>query len=64
MLGYRDDNVLNTRVRLGAVFANASDGYRRELYSERPFYSLDARWTTGGQFLDQRRSRHHVRLGP
>ncbi len=55
LLGYRDDNVLNTRVRLGAVFANASDGYRRELYSERPFYSLDARWMTGGQFLDQRR---------
>ena len=55
LLGYRDDNVLNTRVRLGVVFANASDGYRRELYSERPFYSLDARWMTGGQFLDQRR---------
>ena len=55
LLGYRDDNVLNTRMRLGAVFANASDGYRRELYSERPFYSLDARWMTGGQLLDQRR---------
>ena len=55
LLGYRDDNVLNTRMRLGAVFANASDGHRRELYSERPFYSLDARWMTGGQFLDQRR---------
>jgi hypothetical protein len=55
LLGYRDDNVLNTRVRLGAVVANASDGYRRDLYSERPFYSLDARWMTGGQFLDQRR---------
>ena len=55
LLGYRDDNVLHTRMRLGAVFANASDGYRRELYSERPFYSLDARWMTGGQFLDQRR---------
>ena len=55
LLGYRDDNVLHTRMRLGAVFANASDGYRRELYSERPFYSLDARWMTGGQLLDQRR---------
>jgi hypothetical protein len=55
LLAYRDDNVLNTRVRLGAVFANASDGYRRELYSERPFYSLDARWMTGGTLSDQRR---------
>jgi hypothetical protein len=55
LLGYRDDNVLHTRMRLGAVFANASDGYRRELYAERPFYSLDARWMTGGQYLDQRR---------
>jgi hypothetical protein len=59
LLAYRDDNVLNTRVRLGAVFANASDGYRRELFSERPFYSLDARWMMGGQFLNQRR--HDVR---
>src|SRR4029079_19242974 len=54
-LGYRDDNLLGTRVRLGAVFANASDGYRRELSTERPFYSLDARWMVGEQYLDQRR---------
>jgi hypothetical protein len=55
MLGYRDDNVLNTRMRLNAVWGNASDGRRRELLAERPFYSLDARWMTGGQFLDWRR---------
>jgi hypothetical protein len=63
LLGYRDDNVLNTRVRLGAIFANASDGYRRELYSERPFYSLDTRWMTGGQYLDQRRTDTMYDLG-
>ncbi len=55
LLGYHDDNVLNTRMRIDAVLANASDGYRRDLIAERPFYSLDARWMTGGAFSDQRR---------
>jgi hypothetical protein len=55
LLSYADDNVLNSRVRLGVVFANASDGHRRELYGERPFYSLDTRWMTGGAFRDQER---------
>src|SRR5262245_124042 len=55
LLGYSDDNVLNTRMRLSAVLSNASDGYRRDLLAERPFYSLDARWMTGGVFSDQQR---------
>jgi hypothetical protein len=55
LLAYSDDNVLDSRMRLGVVFANASDGYRRDLFAERPFYSLDARWMTGGAFSDQQR---------
>jgi hypothetical protein len=55
LLSYRDDNVLKTRVRLGVVFANASDGHRRDLFGERPFYSLDTRWMTGGDFRDEQR---------
>jgi len=55
LLGYSDDNVLGTRMRLSAVLSNASDGYRRDLLAERPFYSLDARWMTGGAFSDQSR---------
>ena len=55
LLSYSDDNVLNSRVRLGAVFAEASDGYRHELYGERPFFSLDTRWMTGGSFRDAER---------
>jgi len=47
-LGYGDGNVFGSRVRLRALFANASDGHRRELNVERPFYSLDTRWSVGG----------------
>ena len=63
LLAYRDDNVLNTRVRLSAAIGNASDGYRRELIAERPFYSLDTRWMTGGAFEDQRRTDTMYDLG-
>jgi hypothetical protein len=37
------------------VFADASDGYRRELDFSRPFYELDARWSIGGSIHDQQR---------
>jgi len=55
LLSYSDDNVLKSRVRLGVVLANASDGHRRDLFGERPFYSLDSRWMVGGNFRDERR---------
>ncbi len=47
-LGYGDPNVFNSRVRLSAVLANASDGHQRAFAAERPFYSLDTRWQLGG----------------
>ena len=52
---YGDDNVLDSRVRLGAVLANASDGHRRSIAVERPFYSLDTRWALGGIVRDEQR---------
>jgi len=55
LLSYSDDNVLKSRVRLGVALANASDGHRRDLFGERPFYSLDTRWMTGGNFRDEQR---------
>jgi len=54
-LGYSDANVFNSRVRLGTVFANASDGHRHELVAERPFFALDTRWSLGGAFRDTER---------
>lgn len=55
LLSYNDDNVFKSRVRVGAVLANASDGHRHDFYGERPFYSLDTRWMAGGTFRDEQR---------
>jgi hypothetical protein len=55
LLGYSDGNVFGTRVQLSAMLANASDGHRRQLGVERPFFSLDTRWSTGGSVLGEQR---------
>jgi hypothetical protein len=55
LLGYSDGNVFGTRVQLTALLANASDGHQRQLRVERPFFSLDTRWSTGGSLLDELR---------
>ena len=55
LLGYADRNVFGSRVRLSALFSNASDGHRRNLVVERPFFSLDTRWSVGGAFHDEER---------
>jgi hypothetical protein len=54
-LGYTDANVRGSRVTLNIVGSDATDGHRRELEAERPFYSLDARWALGGATIDQQR---------
>ena len=55
MLGYADGNVFGTRVQLSTLFSNASDGHRRQLAVERPFFSLDTRWSLGGALHDEER---------
>ena len=55
LLGYADGNVFGSRVRLNAALANLSDGDRRQLAVERPFFALDTRWSLGGSFRDERR---------
>jgi len=55
LLGYEDSNVFGSRVRLSTSFANASDGHRRQLAVERPFFSLDTRWSVGGALHDEER---------
>ena len=54
-IGYADDNVFGSRVQLSTSFRNASDGDRRQLLVERPFYSLDTRWSLGGNIHDEQR---------
>jgi len=52
---YRDRNLFGTRGRLELEAASASDGGRRRLVLERPFYALDARWATGVEVLTEHR---------
>ena len=54
-IGYGDPNVFNSRVRLSAILSNASDGHRRTLSVERPFFALDTRWSLGGSISDEER---------
>ena len=62
-IGYADDNVFGSRVRLGTSFRDASDGDRRQLLVERPFYSLDTRWSLGGNIHDETRIDTMYELG-
>ncbi|MFL6262024.1 MAG: POTRA domain-containing protein [Thermoanaerobaculia bacterium] len=55
LVRYTDPNLLGSRVRLLASYADNSDGGRQRLEVERPFYSLDTRWAAGVRgFRDDR----------
>jgi outer membrane protein assembly factor BamA len=55
LVRYTDPNLLGSRVRLLASYADNSDGGRQRLEVERPFYSLDTRWAAGlRSFRDDR----------
>jgi len=54
-ISYTDPQLLGSRVRLATVLADATDGYRRNIGVERPFYSLDTRWSLGGSLGDEQR---------
>jgi hypothetical protein len=47
--------VFGSRISLQAMLANASDGHRRELRVQRPFFSLDTPWSLGGSIHDEQR---------
>jgi hypothetical protein len=55
LLAYGDANVFDSRVRVNAMLSNATDGHRRALVGERPFYALDTRWSLGGSIVDEQR---------
>jgi hypothetical protein len=42
---YRDPNLLGSRVQLETAYADNSDGRRGRFDLDRPFYSLDTRWS-------------------
>ena len=47
LIEYKDRHVFDTWVRVRAAYADNSDGSFKALEVERPFYSLDSRWTAG-----------------
>jgi hypothetical protein len=44
---FRDPSLLGSRARLELSYADNSDGGRKRIDLDRPFYSLDARWALG-----------------
>jgi surface antigen-like variable number repeat protein len=47
LIRFRDPNLLGSRVRLTASYADNSDGGRSRFELEHPFYSLSTRWAAG-----------------
>jgi hypothetical protein len=45
--GYEDNNLSRYRAHLAVDYENNDDGDKREILFERPFYSLDTRWSAG-----------------
>src|SRR5450755_3658857 len=45
--GIQDANIEGSRIGARALYAVNSDGYQRDLFVDRLFYALDARWTGG-----------------
>lgn len=45
--GIQDANIEGSRIGVQALYAVNSDGYQRDLFVDRLFYALDARWTGG-----------------
>ena len=63
IMDYRDPQLLGSRWALSAQLANNSDGRRKALAIEHPFYSLDTRWTAGVRLLDGQRVDSIYNLG-
>lgn len=62
-LRYFDPHLVGTWSRLGLQYEDNSDGSLREFSLDRPFYSLDARWTAGVQIADWDRIDSRYNLG-
>lgn len=62
-ISWTDPNVLGSRWDLATEYRDLSDGSAKYLEIERPFYSLDSRWSVGGSFLDDERLQTRYDLG-
>ncbi len=52
---YRDPHLFGSRWQLETEYADNSDGTVKKLAIERPFYALDARWSAGLAWRNERR---------
>lgn len=55
VLDYRDPQLFGSWWALSTQIGNNSDGNKKALTVEHPFYSLDTRWSAGVSLLDERR---------
>jgi outer membrane protein assembly factor BamA len=60
---YFDRNLGRTWTSLFFELADASDGDTTDVRVIRPFFELDARWSAGGTFFDERREERFYDLG-
>jgi hypothetical protein len=60
---YKDRHLFNSWVGVQAAYASNSDGSLRSLDLERPFYSLDSRWSTGLTLLEDEHTEPLYDLG-
>jgi outer membrane protein assembly factor BamA len=60
---YKDSHLFGTWTTLNASYANNSDGSKRGLAIERPFYALDTRRAGGVTLLDDKREESLYDLG-
>lgn len=62
-LGFSHDNIGGRWLSLGTLIEDNSDGHTLAFSLERPFYALDTRRATGGQFRNERREDSVYSLG-
>jgi outer membrane protein assembly factor BamA len=63
IFSYFDPHFLHSWNRLGFTYADADDGDTKAFRFDRPFYSLDARWSAGTNLYDSLRNDQRYALG-
>lgn len=62
-LGYKDPNLFGSWWQLSTAYSSLSDGSEKLLALDRPFYSLDTRWSAGTLLSDATSSISRYSLG-
>ena len=62
-LRFSDEALIGQRTRMAVLISEKSDGYRRTLDLERPFYSLDTRWAVGTRLVSDSETARLYRQG-